>query len=154
MLSLYEPKIEDLWFRRQMLADEETMSYNRAWGGTISFPEEDWRDWYEIWVARPEGRRFYRYLAEEDGRFVGEVAYHYDEGFRHYTADVIIYAKERGKGYGAQGLELLCAAAKESGIGALYDDIAIDNPAIGLFLRRGFREEARTREQIILGKEL
>ena len=137
-----------------MLADEETMSYNRAWGGTIPFPEERWRDWHEAWVARPEGRRFYRYLAEEDGRFVGEVAYHYDEGFRHYTADVIIYAKERNRGCGARGLELLCAAAKENGIGVLYDDIAIDNPAIGLFLRRGFTEEARTKDQIILRKEL
>ncbi len=154
MLETAVPAPEDLWFRQEMLEDAATMSYNRAWGGTISFPEERWRDWHEAWVAHPEGRRFYRYLAEEDGRFVGEVAYHYDEGFRHYTADVIIYAKERNKGYGGQGLALLCAAAKKNGIGVLYDDIAADNPAIGLFLRRGFTEEARTKEQIILRKEL
>ena len=154
MLALYEPKIEDLWFRRQMLADEETMSYNRAWGGTISFPEERWRDWHEAWVGRPEGGRYYRYLTAEDGRFVGEIAYHFDEAFQHYTADVIIYAKERNKGYGGQGLALLCDAAKKNGIGVLYDDIAADNPAIGLFLRRGFTEDARTKDQIILRKEL
>ncbi len=35
MLTLYEPKYEDLWFRKMMLADEDTMSYNHAWGGTI-----------------------------------------------------------------------------------------------------------------------
>lgn len=40
MLTLYEPKYEDLWFRQMMLADEDTMSYNHAWGGTIPFGED------------------------------------------------------------------------------------------------------------------
>ena len=30
MLTLYEPKYEDLWFRQMMLADEETMSYKHG----------------------------------------------------------------------------------------------------------------------------
>ena len=30
----------------------------------------------------------------------------------------------RGRGYGAQGLNLLCKAAAENGIEILYDDIA------------------------------
>ena len=38
MITCYIPKIEDLWFKETMLADPDTMSYNRAWGGTISFP--------------------------------------------------------------------------------------------------------------------
>jgi len=32
-IRLYLPKPEDLWFRRSLLEDPETMSYNRAWGG-------------------------------------------------------------------------------------------------------------------------
>lgn len=40
MLSLYEPKYDDLYFRQMILADKETMSYNNTWGGTISFPEK------------------------------------------------------------------------------------------------------------------
>ncbi len=40
MLALYEPKYEGLWFRQMMLADEDTMSYHRAWGGTIPWPED------------------------------------------------------------------------------------------------------------------
>ncbi len=40
MLVLYEPGLGDLWFRQKMLADEKTMSYNRAWGGAISWPED------------------------------------------------------------------------------------------------------------------
>lgn len=47
MLTLYEPKYEDLWFRQMMLADEDTMSYNHAWGGTIPWPEDKWSGWYD-----------------------------------------------------------------------------------------------------------
>ena len=45
MLSLYLPELKDLWFRQKLLADEATMAYNRAWGGTIPFPEENWAPW-------------------------------------------------------------------------------------------------------------
>ncbi len=44
MLELYIPKQEDLWFRQRFMADEETMSYNHHWGGTIPFPETEWAD--------------------------------------------------------------------------------------------------------------
>lgn len=36
----------------------------------------------------------------------------------------------------------------------LYDDIAIDNPAISIFLKEGFIEEYRTDEIILLKKIL
>ena len=68
--------------------------------------------------------------------------------------DIIVYAKYRGKGYGEQGLRMLCEAAKSNGLELLYDDIAIDNPAIPLFLKVGFMEEYRTDEIIMLKKEL
>ena len=150
MLSLYLPEKKDLWFRRAMLADAQTMAYNRAWGGVIAFPEEDWADWYAYWIACPEGKRFYRYLKAESGDFVGEIAYHFDASLGGFAADVIVFAPYRGRGSGAEGLELLCAAAKENGVSVLYDDIAADNPAIALFLSRGFVEESRTADKIIL----
>ena len=153
MLTLHEPTQSELWFRQAMLEDEATMSYNRAWGGAVGFPEADWADWYEYWIARPEGKRFYRYLSDE-GCFVGEVAYHFDKELEGFVADVIVFAPERGKGYGSAGLDLLCAAAKENGIDALYDDIASDNPAIGLFLCHGFSESFRVEGKIVLKKTL
>ena len=153
LLELVVPALEDMWFREKLLADEETMSYNHAWGGTIPFPQENWRDWYDYWVVNHEGRRYYRYLKDENG-FVGEIAYHYDPEYDGYVANVLVYSEYRGRGYGAQGLALLCDAAKENGIRVLYDDIAIDNPAIHLFLWQGFFEERRTEEKIILKKEL
>ena len=154
-MILYTPKLEDLWFRKMFMADEETMSYNYHWGGTIPFPEEAWQDWYDYWVENPEGKRFYRYLQDEATKvFVGEVAYHYDTGEQKYIADVIVYAKYRGKGFGEQGLRMLCEAAKANSIEILYDNIAIDNSAVKLFLKCGFCEEYRTDEIIMLKKVL
>lgn len=153
MLTLYEPKYEDLWFRQMMLADEDTMSYNHAWGGTIPFGEDKWRGWYDCWIADPDGKRYYRYLKNEDGQFVGEIAYHYDAEMQQEIANVMIYAKYRRRGYGGEALDLLCSAAKSNGVSVLYDDIAIDNPAVSLFLKHGFVEESRTEEIILLKKE-
>ena len=154
MLMLYEPKYEDLWFRQTMLADEETMSYNHAWGGTISWPKEEWKEWYDYWIANHEGKRYYRYLKNQDGQFVGEIAYHYDDDIQHEIADVIIYSQHRRKGYGSEALTRLCNAAKNNGVSVLYDDIANDNPAIKLFLKHGFTEEYRTKNKVFLRKDL
>ncbi len=155
MIELYKPALEDLWFRERFMGDEATMSYNHAWGGTIPFPESRWGPWYDHWVAHPQGMRFYRYLLDRDaGAFVGEAAFHFDPDRQLWLADVIVPAEYRGRGYGRQGLELLCRAAAARGIEALYDDIAADNPGIAMFLKAGFTEEYRTREIIMLKKEL
>ena len=154
IVSFYKPRIEDLWFRQAMMADPETMDYNHAWGGTIPFPSEKWGAWYDFWIAHPN-KRFYRYTTTGKSRaFVGEAAYHYDEDRRIYMTDIIISAKCRRKGYGRAGLELLCDAARKAEIPELYDDIAIDNPGIGLFLQCGFHEIYRTDEIIMLKKPL
>ena len=144
MLELYEPYIDDLWFKEQMLSDAQTMAYNHAYGGTIPFPKERWADWHDRWITNHNGSRFYRYL-KDDCIFVGEVAYHFDEERQIYLADVIVYAPYRGKGYGRKGLMLLCDNAKANGIKKLYDGIAIDNPSAALFLKCGqsFRAHSR-----------
>ncbi len=154
MIKLYIPQYEDLWFREMFLADEETMSYNHAWGGTIDWPEKYWKNWYQEWIVDTENIRFYRYLVNENNDFVGEIAYHLDKAEDKYIADVIVYSKYRGKGYGREGLQLLCEAAKSNGLVTLYDDIAIDNTAIKLFVECDFFEEYRTEEIIMLKKEL
>ena len=153
MIELYKPQIEDLWFREKMLSDDQTMSYNHAYGGTISFPKEKWERWYNRWILEPENKQFYRYIKENDD-FLGEVAYHYDEERRIYIADVIIYAPYRRKGYGRQALLLLCETARSNGVSVLFDDIAIDNSSITLFLKCGFVEVVRTNEYVLVRKEL
>ena len=154
-VRLCVPQPNELWFRQSLLADEETMAYNHRWGGAIPFPRESWAGWYGAWLCGDERKRFYRYLRLSDtGEFVGEVAYHIDEERGIALASVIVAAPFRGRGYGRKGLELLMEAAREHGITELYDDIAIDNPAIVMFLDAGFHEEYRTDEIIMLKKEL
>lgn len=153
MLTLYKPALSELDFRQKLLADPETMAYNHAYGGVIGFPPERWKDWYDRWLAEPNGARFYRYLRTRAGELVGETAYHFDG--EKYLCDVIVSAWYRGRGYGSQGLELLCAAARENGVERLYDNIAADNPAaVKLFLRHGFQIVSRTPEVVLVQKDL
>ncbi|MBD3948356.1 GNAT family N-acetyltransferase [Tuanshanicoccus lijuaniae] len=154
MLNTVKPSIEELWFKQQMMADEETMAYNHAWGGTIPFPKEQWQNWYDAWMTGDESQHYYRYLQDESGNFVGEIAYHFVKEYDGFVADIIIHSKYRRKGYGSQGLTLLCAAAKQHGITELYDDLAIDNPSVNLFLKHGFSEVYRTNEIILVKKDL
>ena len=153
-LTLYRPELNELVWREKWLNDPETMSYNHAYGGTISFSRELWTDWYARWIG-DEGVRYYRYLRIGDsGEFVGNIAYYYDEGFDGYLCEVLISAPYRGRGFGRQGLALLCRAARANGVKRLLDHIAIDNPAAAMFLRSGFRERGRTDEYILLEKDL
>lgn len=154
MLTFYQPSCEELWFKEQMLADEATMAYNRAWGGTLPFPRERWSAWHARWVDAPASERFYRYLKDGAGSFVGEAAYHLDEERCLYLADVLIYAPCRGKGYGSQALEMLCAAAKVNGVAVLCDEIAADSPSLALFLRHGFSEVSRTDAAVLVKRGL
>lgn len=154
MLKIYKPLLKDLWFREKILSDSDTMSFNNAYGGTISFPKERWLSWYKCWLEDDSGNYFYRYLMNESSEFIGEIAYHLN-GDNLYIADILIYSKFRNKGYGKEGLSILCGFAKENGVNVLYDDIAIDNVnAYKLFTKCGFLEEYRTNEIIMLKKQL
>lgn len=54
--------------------------------------------------ADADDKRYYRYLKNEDGQFVGEIAYHYDAEMQQEIANVMIYAKYRRRGYGGEAL--------------------------------------------------
>ena len=154
-LTLYQPALGDMDFRRQLLADEKTMAYNAKWGGTIDFSPDRWQNWFSRWVQPGENGRFYRYLyAKTENAFVGEVAWHFDDDRQMYLCDVIIHADYRGRGYGRAGLQLLCAVAKEKGLTRLHDHIATDNAAIRLFLQEGFVEISRDDDGVLLEKIL
>ena len=94
-LTLVTPELDDLWFREELMADEETMSYNAKWGGTIPFPKEEWETWYEAYVKNMENNRFYRYLMNSQNEYVGEIAYHYDRARDIYICHVLILSKYR-----------------------------------------------------------
>ena len=151
MLKVVKPELEDLWFRESMMADIETMSYNNAWGGTIPFPKEDWEEWYTLWVRNSGQERYYRYLKDDANKvFVGEISYHFDKLRNIYICDVIIKAEFRKQGFGTQGIQLLCEAAKANGVEALYDNIAADNSSAHLFLKNGFSIEFQNDEILMV----
>lgn len=155
MIELYRPTINELGFRESLLADEETMFYNRAWGGTIPFPKAEWGEWYPCWLEDSVFQRYYRYLYDADSEnFVGEAAYHYDEERKIHICDVIVLAKYRNRGFGSTGIRLLCDAAKENGISVLYDDIAADNPSYKLFLKNGFEIDYQDNTVVMVKKAL
>lgn len=155
MILLYKPTIDEICFRESLLSDAETMSYNSAYGGVICFPKRKWKEWYKRWVKTDNPKFFYRYLRETNtNEFVGEVAYHFDETRKIYICEVIVLSKYRGKGYGTDGLNLLCSAAKQNGIDELYDDIAAENPSVNLFLKNGFVIEYKTEEIVMVKKKL
>ena len=153
MIELYKPEIKDLWFKQKMLSDEQTMSYNKAYGGTIQFPEECWEKWYERWILNHERKRFYRYIKVND-MFVGEVSYHFDEIKKIYMVDVLIYNPYRYKGYGSEALDKICYIAKENGIYELFDEIDIENSSITMFLKNGFEEITREKEYVQIKRKL
>ncbi|MDO4544114.1 MAG: GNAT family N-acetyltransferase [Clostridia bacterium] len=154
MLKQIKPKYEELNFRQELLSDEKTMAYNAKWGGTIDFPVERWKGWYDAWIVNPD-RRFYRYLySTEDKNFIGEIAFHFDDGFQCYICNVIIKHSFRGRGFGREGLLLLLDEARKQGISAICDNIASDNSAIKLFLECGFAEKWRNGDFIMLEKKL
>ena len=144
-LRLYIPRPKDGWFHSKMLSDPATMAYNAPWfppDGCIPDPEAEWSDLQARWIGHaPE--RFYAFLQRvSDGAFVGDVNYH-----RHPTQDwsdmgIVIYAPERGKGYGKQGLRLLVDRAfRTDGVTCLHNDFEnTRDAAYHIHKAVGFRE--------------
>lgn len=155
MIKLITPKFEELAYKKELVVDEETMAFNHNWGGTIDFNEDRWKSWYEKWIKPGDPKRFYRYIfSEELNCYVGETAYHYDDQYKGYMVDVIVHSRYRGRGFGRKTLKLLCEEAGKRGVEVLYDNIAIDNPSIRMFLDMGFKETGRDEQFIILKRIL
>ena len=89
-----------------------------------------------------------------DNEYVGEVAYHYDRQRDIYICDVIILSEYRNQGYGTDGIQQLCKAAKNNGISVLHDDIAADNPSYKLFLKNGFEIEYQNEDVVMVKRNL
>lgn len=122
-LELFVPEREDLWFRRELLSDPETMGYNAGYDlhfpgydretGCIAFPEENWDGWYHRWIGR-EPERWYAYLRRKgDGTFLGEVNLYRSGEPGWYNMGVVLHSRYRGQGYSREGMELLLRQAFE-----------------------------------------
>lgn len=121
-LKLAVPELPDLWYRKRMMEDPATMSYNRGYDlsfegydretGCIAFPESEWAEWYDAFIARGAPKRFYAYVVRlEDGAWIGEVNLHESGEPGIYDMGVVIEARYRGQGYAREALELLLGEA-------------------------------------------
>lgn len=144
-LQLYIPLPEDGWFYMKMMSDPETMAYNAPWfppDGCIPTSESEWLEMQEFWIGK-EPERFYAFLRRNcDGAFVGDVNYHYNPDKNWWDMGIVIYAPERGKGYGKQGLRLLLDRAfNVDGISRLHNDFETTrDAAYRIHKAVGFRE--------------
>ena len=144
-LQLYIPHPADGWFYIKMMSDPETMAYNAPWfppDGCIPAPEAEWLEMQKLWIGK-EPERFYAFLQRKcDGAFVGDVNYHYNPEQNWWDMGTVIYAPERGKGYGRQGLLLLLDRAfKVDGVSRLHNDFeATRDAAYHIHKAVGFRE--------------
>ena len=161
-LSLHTPGLREMDFRRQMLADPATMSYNagkpldapgyQPSTGCIDFPMGDWRLWRELWLWQ-EPDRYSAYLwDEEHGRFVGECCYYYDAEHEAHGVGILIQAIYRNRGYGTEGVRLLTQRALATNeISSLFAELpAHDIQAQRVFLRNGYQIDARTTESVLM----
>ena len=163
-LQLYIPNKEDGWFYVKMMSDPVTMAYNAKWfppDGCIPNADEEWKDFYKYWINN-QPKRFYAFLQRiSDGAFVGDVNYHLSSDGNWYDMGIVIYAPERGKGYGKQGLGLLLEQAFiKDKIPCLYNDFETTrDAAYKIHIDNGFKEIGKedgvihlelTREQYLL----
>lgn len=143
-VKLYVPTERELDYRRRLIADEGTMSYNAGYGenGTGCYHQspEQVQAWYRHWKGRPG--RYYAYIVLTGSRQpVGEVNIYWNSMNQRHMVGIVVEACHRGKGYGQQALRLLVRTAfEEYGLEALYDDFSPDRQAAErVFLNAGFQ---------------
>lgn len=120
-LYLHIPSFEELDYRQKILAQPDTMSYNRGFNlyldnydnetGCIDFRKEYWENWYSRWINNlPD--RYYAYIIKTEGNIpVGEAALRNTGVENVYCVSMIIEAKFRGGGYSMEALRLLADIA-------------------------------------------
>lgn len=152
-LYLKIPKMEELSYRKERLADPDTMEYNKGYDlfdgynretGCIDFKEEKWEEWYNRSVGKQD--RFYAYICrKEDDKFIGDVGFRYDNKYKEWITHIVIDAKYRGMGYSEEALKLLINVAfDEYNLDSLADNIPAERiGSIKLFEKVGFKDSGK-----------
>lgn len=132
-LYLHIPSFNELNYRQKILAQADSMSYNKGYDlqldnydqktGCINFSRDYWEDWYSRWGSQAS-KRYYAYIIRKDKQLpIGDAALHYDEKQRAYCISLVIEAKYRGYGYSEEALRLLLDAAfNQLDAEKVYDD--------------------------------
>lgn len=147
-LKLIVPQKEDLWFKKKLKEDPDTMDYNRGYDlnfagynrtdGTI---QTDLRElgnvWAEKWIGN-ESTNFYYFIKNND-TFIGEIYAKLDKIKNSYEIGIVIKGEHRGRGYATPAIKLLCEKLKAKGIKKLYHKLpASRKSAIKADINNGF----------------
>lgn len=151
-LYLHVPSFEELAYRQKILAQPDTMAYNKGYEletdnydnetGCIDFRRGYWKDWHSRWISS-EPERYYAYLTKaENNDFIGEVCFHHDKNSNSHCIGIVIEAKYRGNGYCSEGLSKLAEKAfLDLNIGKLRNEIPVERKsAIAGHKKAGFKE--------------
>ena len=155
MIGLYIPKENELEYRRYLISDKETMSYNIGYGddGTGCYYQtiEQIQEWYKNWNNVTDN--YYAYIiCKEDNVPVGEGDIHWSGYYQKHIIGIVIEAKYRGKGYAEEALTLLCDVAfHKLKLDRIYDDF----PKTRITAEKAFSKVGfiRDNEFVVLTKE-
>ena len=147
-LELIVPQKEDLWFKKEMKEDPNTMDYNAGYdlnidgynrqNGTI---QTDINELKEVWAKKWIGNRpaIFYYFIQADKQFIGEIYAKYDVSRNSYEIGIVIKGEYRGKGYSTPAIKLLCEELKKQGIKKLYHKLPMcRKAAIKADINNGF----------------
>lgn len=155
-VKLHIPNESELEYRRHLISDKETMSYNIGYGddstGCYYQTIEQVQEWYKNWNNGTDN--YYAYIIrKEDNIPIGEVDIHWSGYCQKYIIGIVIEAKYRGKDYAEEALNLLCDIAfNELKLNKIYDDFpATRIAAEKVFSKIGFIREDD--EFVVLTKE-
>lgn len=164
-IMLKEPKYEELWYRKQLLGDANNMKSYVGVGfnvegyniedGTIDFDETYWSDWYRKWLKPGDDNHFYAYVVrKEDGKFLGETFYVFDDEEQSYNSEIILEESARKLGYADEIVDLLIMEAFDKGKETFYTTISRDYMNTSLYAKRNFKEIRPGRTYIKDGHEV
>lgn len=152
-LELYIPQLDDMWFFQQMRSDPETMSYNANWDvdydgyhretGCIDISNEELADYVPLEDDEPE--RFFAYIKRcSDGKWIGDVSFHYTPDKDWWDMGIVIFAPYRGNGYAVPALRLMLDHAfRDCGVSRIHNDFEVARNEISAWkthLNAGFKE--------------
>lgn len=149
-IELYIPKTDDLWFRRDCMADPKTMSYNAGYDvgykgyhydtGCIDFAEKDWANWSANKLLDPNF--FYAYIVDKTaGEFVGYVNFNKDAKSSIATIGIVIKDEFRGRGYMRPALKKLFEEGRKQGVKKFTDTVPENRVnALKVFYDLGFEK--------------
>lgn len=134
-VCLFQPHIEDLWYRKQLVEDEKTMSFNEAYGGPFPFDRKKWEPFYQKWGL--DENYFYRYIFDENHSYAGEIGYVKETDTTCWMHMIVEYSK-RNQGIGTKALQLLLDEAKKNGMEEIKVEMDENDKNIAVFIKQGF----------------